>query len=95
MFYSGQEDSNLRPHGPEPCALAKLSYAPFFKRLLLETKALSTAIKSTSFRLFNVCSTPILSLLIPARIPQSFQLGSILQIGETGLCSRHAKNRIV
>ena len=25
---SGQEDSNLRPHGPEPCALAKLSYAP-------------------------------------------------------------------
>src|SRR5437764_7954332 len=26
---SGQEDLNLRPHGPEPCALAKLSYAPF------------------------------------------------------------------
>ncbi len=25
---SGREDSNLRPHGPEPCALAKLSYAP-------------------------------------------------------------------
>ena len=21
---------NLRPHGPEPCALAKLSYAPVF-----------------------------------------------------------------
>ena len=28
---SGQEDLNLRPHGPEPCALAKLSYAPFFR----------------------------------------------------------------
>ncbi len=25
---SGREDLNLRPHGPEPCALAKLSYAP-------------------------------------------------------------------
>src|SRR5229473_1607058 len=23
-------DSNQRPHGPEPCALAKLSYAPWF-----------------------------------------------------------------
>ena len=29
---SGREDSNLRPHGPEPCALAKLSYAPFLLR---------------------------------------------------------------
>src|SRR5579883_3203437 len=27
---SGREDLNLRPHGPEPCALAKLSYAPPF-----------------------------------------------------------------
>ena len=27
-FQSGREDLNLRPHGPEPCALAKLSYAP-------------------------------------------------------------------
>ena len=26
---SGREDLNLRPHGPEPCALAKLSYAPW------------------------------------------------------------------
>jgi hypothetical protein len=25
---SGREDLNLRPHGPEPCALARLSYAP-------------------------------------------------------------------
>src|SRR5262249_48405504 len=25
---SGRLDSNQRPHGPEPCALAKLSYAP-------------------------------------------------------------------
>ena len=25
---SGREDLNLRPHGPEPCRLAKLSYAP-------------------------------------------------------------------
>ncbi len=25
---SGREDLNLRPHDPEPCALAKLSYAP-------------------------------------------------------------------
>src|SRR5207249_5086452 len=27
---SGRLDSNQRPHGPEPCALAKLSYAPWF-----------------------------------------------------------------
>ena len=27
---SGRKDLNLRPHGPEPCALAKLSYAPSF-----------------------------------------------------------------
>lgn len=27
---SGRQDSNLRLHGPKPCALAKLSYAPFF-----------------------------------------------------------------
>jgi integrase len=26
---SGRLDLNQRPHGPEPCALAKLSYAPF------------------------------------------------------------------
>ncbi len=25
---SGREDSNLRPHGPKPCALTGLSYAP-------------------------------------------------------------------
>src|SRR4029077_2040969 len=25
---SGRQDSNLRHHGPKPCALAKLSYAP-------------------------------------------------------------------
>jgi hypothetical protein len=25
---SGRPDSNWRPHGPEPCALAKLRYAP-------------------------------------------------------------------
>ena len=29
-YQSGREDLNLRPHGPEPCALAKLSYAPFY-----------------------------------------------------------------
>src|SRR3954468_635136 len=29
---SGREDLNLRPHGPEPCALAKLSYAPCDER---------------------------------------------------------------
>ena len=28
LYESGREDLNLRPHGPEPCALAKLSYAP-------------------------------------------------------------------
>jgi hypothetical protein len=27
---SGRLDLNQRPHGPEPCALAKLSYAPSF-----------------------------------------------------------------
>src|SRR5687768_3375668 len=30
--WSGQEDLNLRPHGPEPCALTRLSYAPSFGR---------------------------------------------------------------
>ncbi len=28
LLKSGREDLNFRPHGPEPCALAKLSYAP-------------------------------------------------------------------
>ena len=27
-LWSGREDLNLRPHGPEPCALADLRYAP-------------------------------------------------------------------
>ena len=27
-FLSGRADLNRRPHGPEPCALAGLSYAP-------------------------------------------------------------------
>jgi hypothetical protein len=30
LLMSGRLDSNQRPHGPEPCALAKLSYAPWF-----------------------------------------------------------------
>jgi hypothetical protein len=28
---SGREDLNLRPHGPEPCALAGLRYAPMIR----------------------------------------------------------------
>src|ERR1041384_8658875 len=32
---SGREDLNLRPHGPEPCALAKLSYAPLTTSLMI------------------------------------------------------------
>lgn len=28
--WSGRQDSNLRPHAPKACALAKLSYAPQF-----------------------------------------------------------------
>ncbi len=28
FLWSGREDLNLRPHGPEPCALAGLRYAP-------------------------------------------------------------------
>ena len=28
MRKSGREDLNLRPHGPEPCALTELRYAP-------------------------------------------------------------------
>ena len=43
-FQSGREDLNLRPHGPEPCALAKLSYAPIFnfvKVILPKSKLLS------------------------------------------------------
>ncbi len=32
---SGREDLNLRPHGPEPCALAKLSYAPSLREMNL------------------------------------------------------------
>ena len=34
LLQSGRQDSNLRPHGPQPCALAKLSHAPQ-QRLLL------------------------------------------------------------
>ena len=30
-FWSGRKDLNLRPLGPEPSALAKLSYAPLFR----------------------------------------------------------------
>ncbi len=28
LAWSGRADSNRRPHGPKPCALTKLSYAP-------------------------------------------------------------------
>ena len=28
VYKSGRQDLNLRPHGPEPCALSRLSYAP-------------------------------------------------------------------
>src|SRR5437879_4559030 len=33
LFKSGREDLNLRPPGPEPGALAKLSYAPLPNKL--------------------------------------------------------------
>ena len=36
---SGREDLNLRPHGPEPCALAKLSYAPLLRSENLNVRA--------------------------------------------------------
>jgi Phage integrase family len=35
LHQSGREDLNFRPHGPEPCALAKLSYAPFTTLIIL------------------------------------------------------------
>ena len=35
---------NLRPHGPEPCALAKLSYAPFALVKITGGIVLSTAL---------------------------------------------------
>ena len=39
---SGREDLNLRPHGPEPCALAGLRYAPnSFARLITTSGKLS------------------------------------------------------
>ena len=31
--WSGQQDSNLRPHGPKPRALARLSHAPILSLL--------------------------------------------------------------
>ncbi|VTS01823.1 unnamed protein product [Tuwongella immobilis] len=36
---SGQEDLNLRPFGPEPNALAKLSYGPNFNVPFCETES--------------------------------------------------------
>src|SRR4051812_38324353 len=39
---SGREDLNFRPHGPEPCALAKLSYAPNPPIILVTDVVLST-----------------------------------------------------
>src|SRR5436189_3044780 len=50
---SGREDLNLRPHGPEPCALAKLSYAPWLFRIVVPVQVLSTPRKAatrTEFR---------------------------------------------
>ena len=47
---SGREDLNLRPHGPEPCALAMLSYAPF----LAITKALASYRTRLGCQLRNV-----------------------------------------
>src|SRR3954453_20415265 len=50
---SGREDLNLRPHGPEPCALAKLSYAPSLERvycILLGKASLSIATSRPSRR---------------------------------------------
>ena len=33
---SGREDLNLRPHGPKPCALTVLSYAPNKRKYTFE-----------------------------------------------------------
>jgi hypothetical protein len=40
---SGRQDLNLRPFGPEPNALAKLSYAPSDKIILATCPTLSTS----------------------------------------------------
>src|SRR5271165_3714214 len=37
-YKSGREDLNLRPHDPEPCALAKLSYAPSACRISISDR---------------------------------------------------------
>ena len=48
VLKSGRVDLNLRPHGPEPCALAKLSYAPCDGFILAGNARLSTPIASTT-----------------------------------------------
>src|SRR5262245_61597720 len=61
---SGREDLNLRPHGPEPCALAKLSYAPKIFLIVESRPDLSIA---TTFRRLDsqqqschvICKVPI------------------------------------
>lgn len=40
---SGQQDLNLRPHGPQPCALTKLSHTPLevFYRILSKSASIN------------------------------------------------------
>ena len=51
--WSGQEDLNLRPHGPEPCALTRLSYAPKGTRILGESRR---AVKRQSHAIHSDCT---------------------------------------
>ena len=60
-FQSGRRDLNSGPHGPEPCALAGLSHAPFSThKSLSQTTVHSTANLQPS----ELCVLRILSQLI-------------------------------
>ena len=71
---SGRADLNRRPHGPEPCALSELRYAPVgagqsIARRLLVSKSLSRKIHmySKSFPLTAPCAPHKIGAMLYSR----------------------------
>jgi hypothetical protein len=69
---SGREDLNLRPHGPEPCALTELRYAPNDGIIL----ALMRLYKPAGNSYNEAGSCPYSSVRIEQRFPKPCVAGS-------------------
>ena len=70
LYKSGWQDSNLRPPGPKPGALAKLSHTPSQQRVLYMT----IIVLSTLFRIFYIYYPLIPVFPYIRQIPQCWLL---------------------